>query len=275
MDPRMSLDAGREMAETILREYGFEDVRFEAKAVTSKYYASGQEEEVFAEHRGQWFEIADIGMYSPISLANFGINSPVFNAGFGVERLLMVLNRLKDIRGLVYPQFAITEFSDREIARSITYVEKPETDRGKQIARAIEETARRERDATAPCEFMGWEDNKVEVRIVEKEEGKRLIGPAGFNEICVKNGSIYSDLAPSGSYAGVNYMRAISMGAATRIEKAEGEVIYEVKMARALSDINLKIPPDVRLYMQGRHKEFKIGGPVFVTIVATRKESAE
>jgi len=78
MDPEMSLDAGRAIARDIMQQYGFSDIRFETKTATSKYYAPGQEQEVFIKHSNAWLEIADIGMYSPVALANFDIRYPVF-----------------------------------------------------------------------------------------------------------------------------------------------------------------------------------------------------
>jgi len=218
MDPKMSLEAGREITKELVKQYGFSDARFETKIATSKYYAPGQEQEVFVSYRDYRLEIADIGMYSPVALANFDIKYPVFNAGFGIERLGMILYGMDDVRRLAYPQFSLTEYSEEDIASSITYMASPKTVRGKKIAKAIEETARRHKDEIAPCEFLAWEDKSIEVKVVEKEAGKRLIGPAGFNEICVANGTIYSDIAPSGVYTGINYMHAIAMGAAASIE---------------------------------------------------------
>jgi len=104
------------------------------------------------------------------------------------------------------------------------------------------------------------------VKVVEKEAGKRLIGPAGFNEICVANGTIYSDIAPSGIYTGINYMRAIAMGAAAAIESSNDNLIYQVKTIKHLSDLNLQIPEAVRQHIEGQQKKIGVGGAVFVTI---------
>jgi O-phosphoseryl-tRNA synthetase len=268
MDPEMSLDAGREITRGIMQQYGFSEIRFETKLATSKYYAPGQEQEVFIEHKGTWLEIADIGMYSPVALANFDIRYPVFNAGFGIERLGMITYEIDDVRKLAYPQFSVTEFSDEEIARSITYMASPTTPRGQQIAEAIEETARRHKDEIAPCEFVAWKDDFIDVRVVEREAGKRLIGPAGFNEICVAGGSIYSDVASSGIHTGINYMRAIAMGAAAAIEGSNDRLTYQVKGTKHLSDLNLQIPRVVREHIEGQQKKIKVGGAVFVTIEA-------
>jgi len=271
MDPEMSLDAGRVATRDIMQQYGFSDIKFETKIATSKYYAPGQEQEVFVNYKGTWLEIADIGMYSPVAQANFDIKYPVFNAGFGIERLGMLIYEIDDVRKLAYPQFSVTEYSDEEIAKSITYIASPETARGQKIARAIEETARRHKDEIAPCEFSAWKDKSIEVKVVETEAGKRLIGPAGFNEICVANGSIYSDVVPSGIHAGINYMRAIAMGAAAAIENSNDNLTYQVKGIRHLSDLNLQIPEAVREHTEGQQKKIGVAGAVFVTIEVKKR----
>jgi len=270
MDPEMSLDAGRATAKNIMRQYGFSDIKFETKTATAKYYAPGQEQEVFVKHKGTWLEIADIGMYSPVALANFDIRYPVFNAGFGIERLGMLIYEVDDVRKLAYPQFTVVEYSDEEIAKSIRYIASPQTARGQGIARAIEEIARKHKDEVAPCEFLAWKDESIEVKVFEKEAGKKLIGPAGFNEICVANGAIYSDIVPSGAYTGINYLRAIAMGAAAAIEDSTNDLTYQVKGIKHISDLNLEIPEAVRQHIEGQQRKIKVGGAVFVAIESKR-----
>ncbi len=266
MDPQMSLAAGRDITSKILCDYGFEDTRFETKSATSKYYAPAFEEEVFVKYRGQWLEVADIGMYSPVALSNFEIRHPVFNAGMGIERLAMILHGSEDIRKLVYPQFSVVDFSDKDIAESLSFIAAPKTDRGLKIASAIEGSARKHKDAPSPCEFVAFRDNRIEVKLVEREDGKKLVGPAGFNEICVGEGTVYSDLEPSGTYTGLNYMRAISMAAAALAEDAHEPVDYQVKMIRHLSDLNLDLPDAVRQHIERQQKKIRVGGGVFVTV---------
>jgi len=272
MDPEMSLDAGSVMTRDIMQQYGFSDVKCETKIATSKYYAPGQEQEVFVKHKGSWLEIADIGMYSPVALANFDIRYPVFNAGFGIERLGMLIYEIDDVRKLAYPQFSVTEYSDEEIAESITYIASPQTARGQRIAQAIEEIARKHKDEIAPCEFLAWKDEFIEVKIVETEAGKRLIGPAGFNEICVAKGAIYSDITPSGIHTGINYMRAIAMGAAAAIENSTSNLTYRVKGIKHLSDLNLQIPEAIRQHIEGQRKKIGVRGAVFVSIEVKKRE---
>jgi O-phosphoseryl-tRNA(Cys) synthetase len=86
----------------------------------------------------------------------------------------------------------------------------------------------------------------------------------------VANGTIYSDIVPSGIYTGINYMRAIAMGAAAAIESSNDNLTYQVKGVKHLSDINLEIPESVRQYIEGQRKKIGVGGPVFVTICAKR-----
>ena len=104
------------------------------------------------------------------------------------------------------------------------------------------------------------------MKVIEKEAGKRLVGPAGFNEICVADGSIYSDVVPSGIHTGINYMRAIAMGAAAALERGNGDLTYQVKGIRHLSDLNLQVPEGVREHIEGQQKKIKVAGAVFVTV---------
>jgi O-phosphoseryl-tRNA synthetase len=272
MDPEISLEAGRKITEEIFHQYGFAEVKFETKKATSKYYAPRLEQEVFIKFKGEWLEIADIGVYSPIALANFNIKYPVFNAGLGIERMAMLLYEADDVRKLAYPQFSVVDYSDDEIADSLTYIESPHTERGKKIAQSIEKTAQKHKDELAPCEFTAWKDKSIEVKIIEEETGKKLIGPAGFNEICVANGTIYSDFMPSGRYTGMNYMKAIAAGAAAAIENSNNKLTYQVKTIRHLSDLNLQIPERVLQYIEGQQKKIGIGGAVFITIKAEPRE---
>jgi len=272
MDPEMSLEAGREITKKILKKYGFEDVKYETKKATSKYYANKQEEEVFAKHRGKWLEIGDIGMYSVISLANFGIKYPVFNAGFGIERLAMVLQDYKDIRELAYPQFGRGEFSDEEIAKSISYINEPKTEKGKKIAKAIEETARKYKDEVAPCKFTAYEDNKFVIKIVEKEDGKKLVGPAALNEIYVEDSNIRADTKIKGESSGISFIKAIAYDVAFKIEQKKESFTSKTKIVKSLSNINLQVPTIVNEFITSNNKKIDIYGPVFLEIIITYKK---
>jgi O-phosphoseryl-tRNA synthetase len=276
MDPDMSLEAGREIITAILHDMGFKRLKFVRKLATSKYYAAGQEEEIFTRYKGSEVEICDIGMYSPISLSNYGIEHPVFNAGFGIERLAMILEREDDIRKLVYPQFGESHFTELDIVRTLKLIEEPKSQFGKQLADEIEEVATQNKDKTGPCELVVHRRDGVVIKIMENEEGKKLVGPAAFNEVCIGTDGIYSDLKPSGSYSGYNYLRAIAQAAAARIENAisskELPFEFKVKNVRYIHDVNLDLPLEIRQYLESRHKKIFIRGPVFIHITAEYEE---
>ena len=272
MDPDMSMEAGEKIVKEIIKKFGFKGSKFVNKQATSKYYAANQEKEVFVKHNNKWLELGDIGMYSPISLANFGIEYPVFNVGFGIERLTMVLENYNDIREMMYPQFYSSgKFSDKAIASSIYVLEKPKTDACKEIAKAIKNTAKKNKDAIAPIEFIAWEgkvnNKKKKVTIIEPEQGKRLIGPAGFNRIIVKGNNIIGiDKASDGVLAKFDYMDGLSNKIASDIENKKKSFGYKVRAIRSLTDINLDIPKDIKNYIKANHKKIDIKGPVFTTI---------
>lgn len=274
MDPEMSIEAGRKITLEFLLKFGFTDARFEKKKATSKYYAKDQEEEVFAKLNGEWLEIGDIGMYSPISLANFGIRYPVFNAGFGVERLTMILNNHSDIRELMFPQFYERHFDDSDISDSLSLINVPKTERGSQIARRLKEESLNKARYISPCSFVAYEDDEIIVSLVEREIGKRLLGPAANNEVYVEDGNILSRPI-QGSIKGLPYMESVSAYMAHMIEKdleaGKFSGSYQIKMPKSLASINLQIPPEVHNYITGNHKKINIGGPIFLTVQYEKK----
>jgi len=102
MNSDVSMEDGEILTEKIAKRLGLTGLRTEQKKTTSKYYAPGFDWEVYARHMGEEFEIANLGLYSPVSLANYKIRYPVLNLGFGVERIAMILTGTEDIRELVY-----------------------------------------------------------------------------------------------------------------------------------------------------------------------------
>ncbi|MBW2976031.1 O-phosphoserine--tRNA ligase [Candidatus Woesearchaeota archaeon] len=271
LDQNMSLKAGKEITKKIFKKLGFKEIKFVVKKATSKYYANQLEEEVFVKHNQKWLEIADLGMYSLISLANFGIKYPVFNIGFGIERLVMAIEGYNDIRELAYPQFyKQTGFSDEEIAKSIYYIESPETEQGKQIAKSIRESIYKNRDKKAPVDITAWQgkikNRDVKVSVIEDESGKKLTGPAAANRIFVKDGSIIGTDKSEGIKTGYDYLTGISNKAAYGIENKRSSFSFEIRMVRSLSDVNLAVPNNVLDYIKSNKKAIKTKGPVFVKI---------
>lgn len=289
MDEDLSLEDGREVTRRIFRRLGFERVELRTKRATSKYYAPGMEFEVFLTSRGEEVEVADGGMYSPVALSRYGIPYPVFNLGIGLERLLMIRTGEDDVRRLVYPYlYAEPSFSDRELAGMVRVGEKPLTEEGRRIAEAILEGARRHADAPSPCEFEVYRGEvggrRVVVKLVEPEEGTKLIGPAGFNTLYVFDGNLvgvppegWKDdeflrrVRREGVCTGITYMHALASLAARRIEEAAEEgrpVRVRVRNVKSPSDINVVVEEVAQRYMTSRQRRVDVRGPVFTTITA-------
>lgn len=105
MNEELSMEDGENITNIIVKELGLVGLRTVPKVTTSKYYAPGYDWEVYAKFKGKEFEIANLGLYSPVSLSKYKIINPVLNLGFGVERIAMILTGADDIRELVYPQY--------------------------------------------------------------------------------------------------------------------------------------------------------------------------
>ena len=52
------------------------------------------------KHHGNWMELGGAGIFRPEVVAPFGVEYPVLAWGLGLERLVMALLNLKDIRKL-------------------------------------------------------------------------------------------------------------------------------------------------------------------------------
>lgn len=288
----MSLEDGEDITRDILGKLRFDEIEFRKKVATSKYYAPNSEFEIFVSHpeTGEMIEIGNAGLYNPISLANYDIPHPVFNLGIGLERILMIRTGEEDMRALIYPyKYKALDLSDEQISQMLEFDKKPFSEEGKELAKRIEEVARRYKDEPSPCEFEVFEeqleDRKVSVKLVEPEENTQLIGPAGFNEIYVYNGNVVgvppegwendeflSDVREQGINKGITYMEAFANKAARKIELAvkEGKdnVRIRVPISESLSDINLKLEKPARRYITDHGKKIDVRGPVFTTLSA-------
>jgi len=276
-----SLQDGRKIARDLLGRLGFGDLRFVTKKATSKYYAPGTEEEVFAVHPSLateegGIEVADLGMYSPVSLSRYGIPYPVFNMGFSIGRLAMIESGEEDIRKLTYPEiYRPAHFEDEEMEGGLGPASKPVTRQGKEISSRIVEVARENADSKAPCSYDVWSGSisgaEVQVRLVEVEKGHSLVGPAAFNVIYVRDGNIVSH-PPEGANGkgGISYIACFADYAAAMIEgKAKDEAgsgKIRVGMVRSASDIHLAIPIAIRRYVESNNRTIDIRGPMFTTV---------
>ncbi len=273
-----TLEDGKYMAQQILQGLGFQDVKFEIKKATAKYYAPQTEFEIFFKHPNlnQWIEIGDGGFYSPVPLANFEIEYPVFNIGFGVERFVMVQQGYDDIRALVYPYFYTqAHLSDMDIASKLGYEYEPSTDLGRRIMQRVIEVALEKKDEKSPVKITVLSEkvqNKtLEVCIWETDPGVKLLGPATSNEIWVADGNILGmkeGKEHSGIKTEITYLRSIAALVGFKAEKIvkrfeDTREMIRVKIVKSPSDVNLKIDPVVRRYITSNNKKIDIRGPVF------------
>jgi O-phosphoseryl-tRNA synthetase len=285
MDEDVSIDLGKWIVKEFLQPFGFEDFQFRQVATgTDTYYAPGKHFEAFAFHPdfkeitaddAGWLEVADFGLYSPLTLANYGIEFPVINCGIGVERIAMIMHGYKDIRTLAYPQF-YGEFvlTDNELVNLIALKHTPTTPHGQEIQRAIVDICKIHGADKSPVEFLAWEgellDKLVRINVVEPEENTKLCGPAYLNEVFVNDGNIIGATKPQGVSTGITYIEAFAAEATYEIEQAlkqdKKELELRVRIARSPNDINLRIDPVAMRYITSRNKKIDLRGPVFTTI---------
>ncbi|MEE8403628.1 MAG: O-phosphoserine--tRNA ligase [Candidatus Hydrothermarchaeaceae archaeon] len=280
-----NIEDAKAVARGLLEPFGFEDFEFRPDEKRSKYYAPDTQTEVYARHKKiGWVEIATFGMYSPVSLSRYDIEYPVMNIGLGVERLAMVLHGFSDIRELAYSQFyADVVMSDEEIASMINVKKSPESKEGREIAKMIAEAGKKYANEKSPCEFSVYSGkllgSTVSVKLTEKEENKRLLGPAAFNEIFVHGGNIYglppgksNDIRANGIDCHISYLDAIASLAAHHIEQSviakEKESVTKVHIARSLNDINLALDAVALRCITANNRLIDIRGPIFITVEA-------
>lgn len=273
---------GKAVARALLSAFGYQDFRFRPDEKRSKYYMPDSQTEVYARHPvHDWVEVATFGMYSPSALAEYGIGIPVMNLGLGVERLAMIANNSKDIRQLTYPQFHPQPLTDMDIAGAISVREEPATVEGRVLALAIRRTAIEHATAAGPCSFVAYEGSfsgtLIRVTVEEQEEGAKLCGPACGNEVFIHQGSVmgipdtpqWSRVREEGIPAGISYLDAVCALAAARIEEGTrcGRPVHvQVKMAKLLSDINLRIAEYAMRYITDQKKKVDTRGPVFLSV---------
>jgi len=287
MDKELSPSLGAELAEALLRQFGFREFRHVRKQITAKYYAPGTEHETYVKHGGSWVEVANFGLYSPLALARYRIELPVLNLGIGVERMAMILYGASDVRTLTYPQFyAEWRLSDEELASMVEVDEKPSTPQGWRLVEAVYEALRLHCDEPSPCEVKAFEGeawgSRVEAWVYEKDPGVKLAGPAAFNRIYVHKASILGlpptgledrrevvEAREAGVDTGVTYAYAVACRAAAEAEKLAGRggtVDVRVRVAKHPSDVNVRIQEAARRYVQAVGGRIDVRGPVFIGV---------
>ena len=278
MDPNFKIDNGKELTEKFFKSLGFSEVKFETKPNQPAYYAPGTNYEVFIRHpKIGWIEVTEIGMYSPVALANYKIPYPVFNSGPGLGRIVMALEKIDDIRVLYYPHTFRGDFTDKELAQSIELIQKPETEEGKKLVKIIEEGILKHADDIGVVKsevFSGTVKGKpLKLSICEIEEGKKLLGPGGLNDLYVYSGDIVAVKPGNAKFADVeakgakvmSFLEALSNELAARLEKGERGMMT-IKYVDTLPSLNLKLTKEAERFMQDNQKEVKIASPIFVDV---------
>ncbi len=268
MDENFKIENGKKLTETFFKKLGFKEVKFEVKPNQPTYYAPGTNFEVFVKHpKTGWLEVSEIGMYSPVSLANYKIKYPVFNSGPGLGRIVMALENIEDIRELYYSSGQ--ELSDEQIAAGIEIDKKPDNT---EITEAIKKGIIEHKDSLGIVREKVYEKYS-KVYVLEPEEGKKLLGPGGMNEIYVYQGNIlgvkpedkkYKEIIENGVKV-CSFLDAISNYFAYNTEKGK-KGILTVKYADTLPSINLKMDKSISRYMTDCKKEINIAAPIFVDI---------
>ncbi|MBU7013847.1 MAG: hypothetical protein HXS52_07355 [Theionarchaea archaeon] len=261
----LGIEDGKEIVREFFTRLGME-VQFALKENQPSYYAYNTNYEVF----WKGMEVADIGMFSPIALDHYKIEYPVFNAGPGLGRIVMLKEGISDLRQVHFPELYGRKYSDGEILESLYLIKKAVNT---ELVSKIVEAARQHKDAASPCRFTVYKDKTIQIEVVEEEENTRLIGPAGFNELYVYDGSIYGvppesknkriqEILERGVTAHLCYMEAFAHSVVSSLE----EGTHRVGMVKSMSDINVDIPSHIRDHIRAQGR-IDVRGPMFCTVV--------
>lgn len=300
VDDEVSIDVGKAVSESLLQHFGFSKFKFTPDDKKSKYYIPGTQTEVYGYHPklNEWVEIATFGLYSPIALSKYGIDKEVMNLGVGVERVAMVLNQFSDIRKMVFPyMYGDWNLSDRDLSTMIHMNYYPVSEDGQKLMRTIASSWRENKDLNSPCELKIFEgsflSDKIEVKLVEKEENTKLLGPAATNELYVYDQNILGipidykgkskpenqediikNALDKGIKLNISYLESLAAEVAYKTEEMimsnSDEINIRSTIARSPSDINLKIDETAMNYINSNNKLIDIRGPIFSTVNVKR-----
>ena len=289
VDDDVSLDMGMAVSESVLEHFGFEKFKYMPDEKKSKYYIPGTQTEVYGYHPKlkDWVEVATFGIYSPIALSSYGIDKEVMNLGVGAERIAMILHNQADVREMVYPQtYGKWYLSDRELATMLHINYYPFTTEGRNLMENLLNTGRENGNIASPCEFLAYQGEflgkDIRVKIIEPENGTKLLGPAAWNKIYISEGNIIGvpdkdiedDISlkaiENGIPIGISYMDGVTAYAAYKIEEMvvsnTNEINIRTTLSKSLSDINLKLDKVALNYITSNNRVIDLRGPVFSTI---------
>jgi O-phosphoseryl-tRNA synthetase len=305
VDDDITLDIGKIIVTELLDRLEIEELEFKDNSEVKEFKTNDKELEVYCNN----IKIATCGLFQNKLLEKFEIDIPVLFINFGLEHLVMVREGMDDIRELMYPQFhSAWMLNDHEIAKAIEYIHKPKTEIGKEIAGNLYDICLKNNSVPSPCEFTVWEgsiksnilsieqdndetsakvpdeqlnttEKHLIVKVLKKEKGNKLCGPAALNEIVVKNGDIYGvqnpeqnqDLAGA-TKTDIDYLNAFSNYVGREIEKRieDGnlEDFTEIKagIIKDMEDINLQLDGRAVRFISSNNKKIDVKGPMFVQV---------
>ena len=121
--------------------------------------------------------------------------------------------------------------------------------------------------------------NKLIVKVLKKDKGNKLCGPAALNEIVVKNGDIIGVQNPdqnvelaSAVKADFNYLEAFSHYVGSEIEKklkqGDPEPVGQLSagIIKEMEDVNLQLDGRAIRFIATNKKTIDVRGPMFVTV---------
>jgi O-phosphoseryl-tRNA synthetase len=300
IDDKITIDKGKILCHEILERLGIEDIDI-IDIKDNKEYRIHQKE---VEIKKDGIKIGTCGLFSKKILENFKIESPVLYINFGIEHLVMAQKNIDDIRELVYPQFhSAWKLDDSEIAKAIQFKQSPKTELGAEIAKRLYNTCITNNNAQSPCEFIVWKgpitlvqtsvisddqnvdetlrtpEKQLTVKVVRKDKGSHLCGPAMLNEIVVKNGDILGVQNPGQNpeltgavRTKINFLKAFSKFVGSEIEnkiasgKIEELANINTGIIKSMEDINLQLDGRAVRYISSNNKEINVRGPLFVSV---------
>ena len=141
-------------------------------------------------------------------------------------------------------------------------------------------------DAPSPCEFVTFEGEfmgkDIRVKVIEPEEGTKLLGPAAWNRVYISDGNIIGvpekdvddDISlkaiENGIPTGISYMDGVAAYACYKIEEMivsnTSEMSIRTTLSKSISDINLKLDKVALNYITSNNRVIDLRGPVFSTI---------
>jgi O-phosphoseryl-tRNA synthetase len=188
---------------------------------------------------------------------------------------------------MVYPQtYEKWHVSDRELATMLRINYYPFTGEGRDLMESLLSTGKENGNTHSPCEFVAFEGEflgkNIRVKVIEPEEGTKLLGPAAWNRVYINEGNIIGvseknadddisiNAINNGIPTGISYMDGVAAYASYKIEEmivsGTNEMSLRTTLSKSLSDINLKLDKVALNYITGNNKVIDLRGPIFTTI---------